>query len=99
MIKAYWISLYTQINNQENLKKYAEIVTPIIKKYGGKPLVRGGKYQAFDGDNFLRTVIWEFPNYEKAVECHESKEYQAGWSIAKDTTKRHMQIIEGFSTE
>ena len=36
MIKAYWISLYTQINNQENLKKYAEIVTPIIKKYGGK---------------------------------------------------------------
>tara|TARA_Y100000992_G_scaffold162146_1_gene108659 strand:- start:1506 stop:1805 length:300 start_codon:yes stop_codon:yes gene_type:complete len=99
MIKAYWISLYTQINNQENLKKYAEIVTPIIKKYGGKPLVRGGKNQAFDGDNFLRTVIWEFPNYKKALECHESKEYQAGWSLAKDTTKRHMQIIEGFSTE
>ena len=99
MKKGYWISLYLKINNQENLKKYAEIVTPIIKKYGGKPLVRGGKYQAFDGDNFLRTVIWEFPNYEKAVECHESKEYQAGWSIAKDTTKRHMQIIEGFSTE
>ena len=99
MIKAYWISLYTQINNQENLKKYAEIVTPIIKKYGGKPLVRGGKNQAFDGDNFLRTVIWEFPNYKKALECHESKEYQAGWSLAKDTTKRHMQIVEGFSTE
>ena len=44
-------------------------------------------------------VIWEFPNYEKAVECHKSEEYQAGWSHAKDTTKRHMQIVEGFSTE
>ena len=99
MTKAYWISLYFKVDNQENLKKYAETVTPIIKSYGGNPLVRGGKCQTFDGDNFLRTVVWEFPSYEKAMECHSSKEYQAGWNIAKDTTKRHMQIVEGFSTE
>ena len=99
MTKAYWISLYIKVDNQENLKKYAETVTPIIKSYGGKPLVRGGKYKKFDGDNFVRTVVWEFPNYEKALECHESKEYQAGWDIAKNTTKRHMQIVEGFNTE
>tara|TARA_Y100001958_G_C21010916_1_gene391063 strand:- start:138 stop:437 length:300 start_codon:yes stop_codon:yes gene_type:complete len=97
MKKAYWISLYTKIENLENLKNYAETVTPIIKSYGGIPLVRGGKYQTYDGDNFLRTVIWEFPNYEKAIECHNSKEYQAGWALAKKTTCRHMQIIEGFN--
>ena len=99
MKKGYWISLYTKVENQENLKKYAETVTPIIKKYGGVALVRGGKYQAYDGESFIRTVIWEFPNYQKAVEGHESKEYQAGWAIAKNTTLRHMQIVEGFSTE
>jgi len=99
MKKAYWISLYIKVNNKENLKNYAEVVTPIIKSYGGIPLVRGGKYQTYDGDEFIRTVVWEFPNYEKAIECHNSKEYQAGWSIAKDTTSRHMQIVEGFSTE
>ena len=99
MKKGYWISLYIKVNDQENLKKYAETVTPIIKSYGGVPLVRGGKYQSFDGDDFNRTVIWEFPNYEKALECHDSKEYQAGWDIAKNTTLRHMQVVEGFSTE
>ena len=99
MKKGYWISLYTKIGNQENLKKYAETVTPIIKSFGGKPLVRGGKHETFDGENFLRTVIWEFPSYDIAIECHNSKEYQAGWSLAKETTKRHMQIVEGFSTE
>ena len=99
MKKGYWISLYSKINNQDNLKKYAEIVTPIIKSYGGIPLVRGGKFQTYDGNDFIRTVIWEFPNYDKAVECHKSKEYQAGWAIAKKTTTRHMQIVEGFSTE
>ena len=99
MKKGYWISLYFQVDSQDNLKKYAEIVTPIIKSYGGIPLVRGGKYQTYDGDEFLRTVVWEFPSYEKAIECHKSKEYHAGWSIAKNTTRRHMQIVEGFSTE
>jgi len=99
MKKGYWISLYIKVNDKENLKRYAETVTPIIKNYGGVPLVRGGKYQTFDGDNFSRTVIWEFPSYEKALECHNSEEYQAGWSIAKNTTLRNMQIVEGFSIE
>ena len=98
MKKGYWISLYIKIVNQENLKRYAETVTPIIKSYGGVPLVRGGKYKVYNGDEFIRTVVWEFPSYEKAIECHNSKEYQAGWSLAKDTTERHMQVIEGFST-
>ena len=63
------------------------------------PLVRGGKYMTYDGDDFIRSVIWEFPSYEKAIECHKSKDYLAGWDIAKDTTERHMQVIQGFSIE
>ena len=98
-MKAYWISLYLKIDNQENLRKYADTVTPIIKRFGGVPLVRGGSHKTFDGDNFVRTVIWEFPSYEKALKCHESKEYIAGWNLAKETTTRHMQIVEGFNTE
>ena len=51
MKKGYWISLYIEVKNQDNLKRYAETVTPIIKSYGGVSLVRGGKYKKFDGDN------------------------------------------------
>ena len=99
MKKGYWISLYVKVANEENLKKYANTVTPIIKSFGGSPLVRGGIHKTFDGENFVRTVVWEFPSYEKAIECHNSKEYQDGWNLAKNTTTRHMQVIEGFSTE
>jgi uncharacterized protein (DUF1330 family) len=98
-MKGYWLALYKRIDNVENLKNYSTMVTPVIKSFGGKPLVRGGKYQRLEGENFLRTVIWEFPSYETAVECHKSKEYQSGWALAKDTTERNLQIIEGFSTE
>ena len=99
MKKGYWISLYSKVENQENLKKYSEAVIPIIKSFGGVPLIRGGKYQTYNGEDFIRTVVWEFPSYEKAIQCHDSAEYQAGWSLAKNTTIRHMQVIEGFSTE
>ena len=98
-MKGYWIALYKQINNVDNLKNYAAKVTPVIKSFGGKPLVRGGKYQRIEGEDFSRTVNWEFPNFQKAIECHESKEYQDGWDLAKDTTERNLQIVEGFSTE
>ena len=99
MKKGYWISLYSKVENQENLKKYSEVVTPIIKSFGGVPLIRGGEHKTFNGNDFIRTVVWEFPSYEKAMECHNSKEYQTGWSLAKDTTIRPMQVIEGFSTD
>jgi uncharacterized protein (DUF1330 family) len=98
-MKGYWIALYKEINNIDNLKKYAKIVTPVIKSFGGKPLVRGGKYKLLEGDHFPRTVIWEFLNYEKALECHNSKDYQEGWALAKDTTIRNLQIVEGFNIE
>jgi|TARA_B100001094_G_scaffold22881_1_gene19349 uncharacterized protein (DUF1330 family) len=98
-VKGYWIALYTKIENLDNLKKYAEAATPVIKKYGGIPLVRGGKYKVLSGDEFPRTVIWEFPSFQKAINCHDSKEYLDGWALAKNTTIRNLQIVEGFNTE
>ena len=99
MNKGYWIALYKKIEDTSNLGNYAKKATETIIKHGGKPLVRGGKYEVFEGDNFPRTVIWEFPSFEKAIECHDSVEYQEGWSLAKDTTERHLQIIQGFNIE
>ena len=37
MKKGYWISLYTKVENQENLKRYAETITPIKKVLGEFP--------------------------------------------------------------
>ena len=97
MSKSYWVATYQTIESLEKLKKYAEVVTPVIKSFGGQALVRGGKYQILQGDNFIRTVIWEFPSYQKAIECHESEKYQEGWSICRESVKRNLLIVEGVS--
>jgi uncharacterized protein (DUF1330 family) len=95
MKKAYWIAKYKKIDNQEALAKYAEKAKKIIESFGGKALVRGGKYITFEGENFIRTVIWEFKNIDIAAKCHDSKDYQEAWSLAKNTTIRDLMIIEG----
>ena len=96
MAKGYWISLYIKIENQENQKKYAKTVTPIIKSYGGTPLVRGGKNITLEGNRSPRTVIVEFPTFEEAEKCYNSDEYQEAHNILKGSVKRNLQIIEGI---
>ena len=95
MKKAYWIAKYKKINDQEALGRYAEKAKKVIELFGGKALVRGGKYVTFEGEDFIRTVIWEFQNIEIAIKCHDSKDYQEAWSLAKNTTIRDLLIVEG----
>ena len=95
MKKAYWIAKYKKIENQEALAKYAEKAKKVIELFGGKALVRGGKYITFEGEDFIRTVIWEFENLDIAIKCHDSKDYQEAWSVAKNTTIRDLLIVEG----
>ena len=99
MSKGYWLATYKKIENKDNLGNYAAKATETIKSHGGNALVRGGKYKCLEGSDFPRTVIWEFPTYEKAIECHDSKSYQEGWALAKATTERYMQVVEGFNIE
>ena len=95
MPKGYWLATYKKIENKSNLGNYAAKATGTIKSYGGNPLVRGGKYKCLEGNDFPRTVIWEFPTYDAAKKCYDSKEYQEAWGLAKNSTERNLQIVEG----
>jgi uncharacterized protein (DUF1330 family) len=41
-------------------------------------------------------VIWEFSDYDTALNCYKSKNYQEAWSIAKNTVVRDLMIVEGI---
>ena len=94
-MKAYWICVYEKIDNPEKLEEYAVKARPAIEKFSGKFLVRGGKNRPNDGIESPRTVVVEFPDYNIAVECYDSLEYQKAHDILKGHVVRHHQIIEG----
>ena len=94
-MKGYWISVYEKVAETEIQKKYAEKATIAIQKYSGKFLVRGGKKRLTEGKDSPRTVVVEFSDFDTALKCYDSKEYQEAHNILKGHTKRSHQIIEG----
>ena len=95
-MKGYWIAIYKNLVNMENIKKYAEKATPAIKKHNGKILARGGKIETIEGTPSPRTVLIEFPSMEEALKCYNSDEYQEAMKIGKGEFNRHIQIVEGI---
>ena len=96
MKKAYWIAKYRIIDNREALENYARAAKDVIESFGGKALIRGGKYITLEGEEFIRPVVWEFKDYDTALTCYKSKNYQEAWSIAKNTVVRDLMIVEGI---
>ena len=94
-MKAYWVCIYEKIINAEKLKEYARKAKPAIEKFSGKFLVRGGKNRTNDGIDSPRIVVVEFKDYNSALECYDSKEYQEAHDILKGHAIRHHQIVEG----
>ena len=95
-MKGYWVCLYEKINNIEKLKEYAVKAKPAVENFSGKFLIRGGKNRTNEGIDSPRTVVVEFPDYNTALKCYDSKEYQEAHDILKDYALRHHQIVEGI---
>jgi uncharacterized protein (DUF1330 family) len=94
-MKAYWIATYHDLKNPENIKRYAEKASPVIKKYNGIILARGGKVETIEGNPSPRTVLIQFSNMDDALKCYNSPEYQEAMKIGNGEFNRHIQIVEG----
>ena len=94
-MKGYWVCIYEKINNAEKLKDYATKAKPAVEKFSGKFLVRGGKNRTNEGVYSSRIVVVEFPDYNTALKCYDSDEYQKAHDILKGHVVRHHQIVEG----
>ncbi len=73
---AYWVAR-AKISDPVEYKKYTDLVPGILKKFGGKVLARGGRFEILEGpEKFERHVVVEFSRLEDAIACHRSAEYQ-----------------------
>ena len=94
-MKGYWVCIFEKINNSEKLKEYADKAKPAIEKFSGKFLARGGKNRTNEGIVSPRVIVVEFPNYNSALECYDSIDYQQAHNVLEGDVIRHHQIVEG----
>jgi uncharacterized protein (DUF1330 family) len=96
MAKGYWIAR-VDVTNEDGFKTdYAAFVAPLLKTYGGKFLVRGGKQEGREGNSRKRNVVVEFADYATALTCYNSPEYQKLVGERQKNADTDFLIIEGY---
>jgi len=95
MAKGYWIGR-VDVHNEEGYKPYIAANSAIFKKFGGRFVVRGGKFTAVEGQSRSRNVVIEFPDYDAAMACYNSPEYQANIKVRQPHSQAELIIIEGY---
>lgn len=93
-MKGYWIGRIT-VTNPEKYPEYIKANAAAFEKYGGRFLVRGGEFTAPEGEARERNVVIEFKDYETALACYHSPEYQAAAAIRKECSLGEQIIIQG----
>ena len=95
MPKGYWIGR-VDVKNEEGYKPYAAANAAIFKKFGGKFVIRAGKFEAPEGTARSRNVVIEFPDYAAALACYRSPEYQENIKRRLPHSTADILIIEGY---
>lgn len=94
MSKGYWI-VRVDVHDPEEYKKYLAANPPAFKKYGAKFLVRGGRFETHAGTARQRNVVIEFKDYETALACYHSPEYQHAIAERGNSASLDLVIVEG----
>jgi uncharacterized protein (DUF1330 family) len=95
MPKGYWIGR-VDVKSDEGYKPYAAANAAIFKKFGGRYVIRAGKFECVEGTARSRNVVIEFPDYAAALACYRSPEYQENIKRRLPHATADIVIIEGY---
>jgi len=93
---AYIISEVSEVVDAAAMQRYRALAEVTIKQYGGRYLVRGGAWESLEGEWALeRTIVVEFPSWERAKAWYRSPEYAVARDLSRVALKRKMLVVDG----
>lgn len=98
MPKGYWIG-QVDIIDAGPYGAYAAEAKRAVKAFGGLYLIRGGANTAFEGDWRSRHVMIVFNDYQTALDCYNSPEYQHAKTLRLGAAEAELLVIEGSDEE
>ena len=94
--KAYFL-IEIAVHDPETYKQYPIGVEPLIKKYGGRYLVRGGEAQSIEGAApGGRIIVLEFPSLQAAQDFANCDEYPAVARHRHASSTSRIMLVEGY---
>jgi uncharacterized protein (DUF1330 family) len=95
MAKGYWVAR-ADVHNEEAYKPYVATNTAILRKFGGRIVMRAGKFECVEGTSRSRNVVFEFADYAAALACFRSPEYQANIKVRLAHANVDFIVVEGY---
>lgn len=94
---AAYLIVDTLLDNADLYEQYKSKARPLIEKFGGVYLARGGRMTLRETDLWspTRLVLVRFPDVESANRCLDSSEYQQILPISKKSARRTAVVLEG----
>lgn len=92
--KGYWI-VHVTVTDAARYPEYVAAGGPVIAHHGGRFLLRGGRYEAPEGNARERHVVIEFPSYAAALACYHSDAYQAAARLRQAYAQSEVVVVEG----
>lgn len=83
------------VTNATQWAVYAAAAGEAMKKYGGTPLVRGGRMELAEGSGVARNVVIEFASMDAACAYAYSTEYAAARKLREGAGSIDIAIVEG----
>ena len=94
MPKAYWISTYEKVLDDNKLAAYAALAGPALSASGGKFLARGIPEKTYEAGVSERTVLIEFDSLDAAIAAPDSPAYAAALTALDGGAIRGIRIVE-----
>jgi len=95
MPKGYWVA-QVDVTDQAGYQDYVVANAAVFSRFGTRFLVRGGRFEVAEGTARSRIVVLEFKDYETAVVCYRSSEYQAARALREGRAVADVLIVEGY---
>jgi uncharacterized protein (DUF1330 family) len=94
MSKAYIIARI-DITDPEAYAVYLAAATEALKTSSGRMLVRGGRYEALEGQARGRNVVVEFDSFDEARSYYFSELYQTAKTKREGAAIAEFVLVEG----
>lgn len=95
MAKGYWLA-QVDVTDPEAYKSYIAANQIAFRKFGGRYVVRAGRHEAAEGTWRSRLVVIEFKDYDAALGCYRSPEYQHAITLRKGNAVADIAVVEGY---
>jgi uncharacterized protein (DUF1330 family) len=95
-MSAYYMVDIREIKDDAEMKDYRARISPVVERFGGRYIVRGGPVQVLEGSYqpvFL--VMIEFPTMADARRWYDSEEYRELKALRLSATVSNAFFMEG----